>query len=181
MPRLRKAFDVLILLLVLAGPASYLPWARVLLLPPFLVLVGAYWISILWIFFTSGFSFASRASGGVRVHTIKNQARSPLLSSQHLHLALLIIKSSLHLSHLLITTSCLRILLHPLSQQSHLYLCAWMVFPRPAAKEKFFLKICPPRGKRCVQERYVNRVFLSPHSASNNSINIRFKKNLEAV
>lgn len=34
MPRLRKAFDVLILLLVFDGPASYLPWARVLLLPP---------------------------------------------------------------------------------------------------------------------------------------------------
>lgn len=39
MPWLRKAFDVLILLLVLAGPACYLPWARVLLLP--LILVGA--------------------------------------------------------------------------------------------------------------------------------------------
>lgn len=34
--------------------------------PP-LILVGAYWISIFWIFFTSGFSCASRASGGVRV------------------------------------------------------------------------------------------------------------------
>ena len=65
MPRLRKAFDVLILLLVLAVPACYPPWARVLLLP--LILVGAYWISIFWIFFTSGFSCASRASGGVRV------------------------------------------------------------------------------------------------------------------
>ena len=32
-----------------------------------LILVGAYWISIFWIFFTSGFSCASRASGGVRV------------------------------------------------------------------------------------------------------------------
>lgn len=86
-----------------------------------LILVGAYWISIFWIFFTSGFSCASRASGGVRA---PRKSGSPLLSSQHLHLALLIIKSSLHLYHLLVTTSCLRILLHPLSQQSHLHLCA---------------------------------------------------------
>jgi len=62
---LRKAFDVLILLLVFSVPACYLPWARVIQLPLFLV--GAYWISILWIFFTSGFSCVSRASGRVRV------------------------------------------------------------------------------------------------------------------
>lgn len=68
MPRLRKAFDVLILLLVFDGPASYLTFHEhefFYSLP--LILVGAYWISIFWIFFTSGFSCASRASGGVRV------------------------------------------------------------------------------------------------------------------
>ena len=60
-----KGFFFQNLLLVLAVPACYLPWARVLLLP--LILVGAYWISIFWIFFTCGFSCASRASGGVKV------------------------------------------------------------------------------------------------------------------
>lgn len=93
----------------------------------------AYWISIFWIFFTSGFSCASRA------WSQSPKGRSPLLSSQHLHLALLIIYNQLsqHLSHLLVTTSCLRIPLHPLSQRSHLHLCAWMGFPDQQRKSSF--------------------------------------------
>lgn len=39
----------------------------------------AYWISIFWIFFTSGFSCAFRASG--ESESQGNQGRSPLLSS----------------------------------------------------------------------------------------------------
>ena len=146
MPRLRKAFDVLILLLVFDGPASYLPWARVLLLPPTYFsrrLLDQHLLDLLhqWFFLRLPCIRGSQSPKGIRVAALY-WAASTCTS------LFLIIKSSLHLYHLLVTTSCLRIILHPLSQQSHLHLCAWMVLPRSAAKEKCFLARDIRRKKR---------------------------------
>lgn len=185
MPGLRKAFDVLILLLVLAVPACYLPWARVLLLP--LILVGAYWISIFWIFFTSGFSCASRASGGVRVPrksgsqpSIEQPALAPRSSNNKEQPASLSSSSNDQLptdspsSSIAAEPSPSRRLNgfpRPCSKGKVLSLnrardirrkrrtrCYALYPPKKARISYFFFyrKICPPRGKICVQEGYVN-------------------------
>ena len=189
MPRLRKALDVLILLLVLAVPACYPPWARVLLLP--LILVGAYWISIFWIFFTSGFSCASRASGGVRVPrksgsqpSIEQPALAPRSSNNKEQPASLSSSSNDQLptdspssSIAAEPSPSLRLLngsprscskgkvlsLNRARDIRRKRMTRWKaLFPQKKARIPYFFlyrKICPPRGKICVQKRYVNRVF----------------------
>lgn len=192
------------LLLVFDGPACYLPWARVLLLP--LILVGAYWISIFWIFFTSAFSCASRASGGVRVPresgsqpSIEQPALALRSSNNKEQPASL---SSSSNDQLLTDSPSSSIAAEP---SPSLRLNG---FPPPCSKGKvlslnrpgtFDEKIgwpallSPQKGRipyffigKSTQEKYVFRNAmwigsLSPHPASINSTNIRFKKNLKAV
>lgn len=157
MPRLRKAFDVLILLLVFDGPACYLPWARVLLLQ--LILVGAYWISIFWIFFTSGFSCASRASGGVIVP--RESGSQPSIEQPALAL-----RSSNKKEQPASLSSSSNDQL-PTDYPSSFIAAEPSPSlrlngsPPPCSKGKVLSlnRPAPRKGKICVQERYVNRVF----------------------
>ena len=199
-------FDVLILLLVLAVPACYLPWARVLLLP--LILVGAYWISIFWIFFTSGFSCASRASGGVKVPrksgsqpSIEQPALAPRSSNNKEQPASLSSSSNDQLPTDYPSSSIAAEPSPSLRLNGS---------PRPCSKGKVlslnrardirrkrmtrWKALFPPKKARIPylfigksarpEEKYVSRNAmwigsLSPHPASS-SINIRFQKNFEA-